>query len=126
MITRCGKAARNPGLTGVWTGPRKIASLGIHVKRWITMHGFALNVTNDLSGFELIVPCGIPGVEMTSVAREIERRGRPFADLWKRTRMAMIEALARRFDRTPEVVEPGDPLLVLTGSELDPILVPRP
>jgi len=48
----------------------KIASIGIHVKQWVTWHGFALNVTTDLTEFERIVPCGIAGVEMTSVARE--------------------------------------------------------
>ena len=64
-------AERNPGYTGVWTrGGRKIASIGIHVKQWVTWHGFALNVENDLAQFERIVPCGIPGVEMTSVQRE--------------------------------------------------------
>ena len=63
-------AERNPGLTGVWTRGRKIASIGIHVKQWVTWHGFALNVTTDLTHFERIVPCGIPGVEMTTVARE--------------------------------------------------------
>ena len=66
-------AQRNPGLTGVWTSGRKIASLGIHVKQWVTLHGFALNVTTDLSYFDLIVPCGIQGVVMTSVARELGR-----------------------------------------------------
>ena len=54
----------------MWTRGRKIASIGIHVKQWVTWHGFALNVTNDLTQFERIVPCGIPGVEMTSVERE--------------------------------------------------------
>jgi lipoyl(octanoyl) transferase len=63
-------AERNPGLTGVWTHGRKIASIGIHVKQWVTWHGFALNVTTDLSQFGRIVPCGIQGVEMTSVKRE--------------------------------------------------------
>lgn len=63
-------AERNPGKTGVWTSGRKIASIGIHVKQWVTLHGFALNVTTDLSLFDLIVPCGIHGVTMTSVARE--------------------------------------------------------
>ena len=66
-------AERNPGLTGVWTRGRKIASIGIHVKQWVTFHGFALNVTTDLSGFDLIVPCGIQDVVMTSVARELGR-----------------------------------------------------
>ena len=63
-------AQRNPGFTGVWTRERKIASIGIHVKQWVSWHGFALNVTTDLSQFDRIVPCGIQGVEMTSVERE--------------------------------------------------------
>ena len=61
---------RNPGLTGVWTNGRKIASIGVHARDWVTWHGFALNVTTDLRYFELIVPCGIDGVVMTSMARE--------------------------------------------------------
>jgi len=64
---------RNPGLTGVWTAGRKIASIGIHVKQWVTLHGFALNVTTDLDPFDLIVPCGIRQVVMTSVASELLR-----------------------------------------------------
>lgn len=93
-------AERNPGLTGVWTRGRKIASLGIHVKQWVTLHGFALNVTSELSGFELIVPCGIQGVVMTSVARERGGRDDP-ATLWDRTRSAVIEALGAELDREP-------------------------
>ena len=61
---------RNPGYTGVWTAGRKIASIGVHAKQWVTWHGFALNVTTELSPFDLIIPCGIPGVVMTSVAKE--------------------------------------------------------
>jgi lipoate-protein ligase B len=67
-------AERREGLTGVWTSGRKIASIGIHVKQWVTFHGFALNVATDLRPFELIVPCGIAGVTMTSVAQELGRR----------------------------------------------------
>jgi len=63
-------AETNKGFTGVWTRGRKIASIGIHVKQWVTWHGFALNVTTDLADFDRIVPCGIQGVEMTSVERE--------------------------------------------------------
>ncbi len=63
-------AERRLGFTGVWTGGRKIASLGVHVRQWVTWHGFALNITTDLRSFERIVPCGIDGVEMTSIARE--------------------------------------------------------
>jgi lipoyl(octanoyl) transferase len=69
------EADRNPGRTGVWTSGRKIASIGIHVKQWVTLHGFALNVTTDLDLFDLIVPCGIPQVVMTSVAAELVREG---------------------------------------------------
>jgi lipoyl(octanoyl) transferase len=61
--------------TGVWTQNRKIASLGIHVSRRVTTHGFAVNVDNDLEPFGWIVPCGMPDVEMTSVARETGRAG---------------------------------------------------
>ena len=63
-------AGRREGLTGVWVGPRKIASIGVGVRRWISMHGFALNVCGDLAPFHEITPCGIAGVEMTSLERE--------------------------------------------------------
>ena len=61
---------RREGLTGVWVGGKKIASIGVGVRRWITMHGFALNVCGDLAPFGQITPCGIAGVEMTTVERE--------------------------------------------------------
>ena len=63
-------ASRRDGLTGVWVRDRKIASLGVGVRRWISMHGFALNVCGALDGFAHITPCGIAGVEMTSLERE--------------------------------------------------------
>ena len=63
-------AERNIGLTGVWTAGRKIASIGVHAREWVTWHGFALNVSVDLSYFDLMVPCGISGVVMTSMERE--------------------------------------------------------
>src|SRR6059036_974095 len=63
-------AGRREGLRGVWVGERKIASIGIALRRWVAWHGFALNVAHDVSGFAPITPCGITGVEMTSVARE--------------------------------------------------------
>jgi lipoyl(octanoyl) transferase len=86
---------RNSGLTGVWTRGRKIASLGIHVKQWVTFHGFALNVTTDLSYFDLIVPCGIHGVEMTSVAGETGRSDD--AALWGEAREAVVAAFRLTF-----------------------------
>lgn len=64
-------AERKPSFTGVWTRGKKIASIGVHARDWVTWHGFALNVTTDLSYFDLIVPCGIDGVVMTSLAREL-------------------------------------------------------
>ncbi len=63
-------AQRRESLTGVWVGARKIASIGVGVRHWISMHGFALNVCGDLSPFYQITPCGIAGVEMTSIERE--------------------------------------------------------
>ncbi|MEO8563790.1 MAG: lipoyl(octanoyl) transferase LipB [bacterium] len=71
---------RSAGFTGVWTSGRKLASIGVHARDWVTWHGFALNVTTDLSFFDLIVPCGISEVEMTSVWREIEGRKSGAAD----------------------------------------------
>ena len=59
------------GKTGVWIGDRKIASIGVAVRRWISWHGFALNVDNDLSGFGVIVPCGLQDVQMTSMQAEL-------------------------------------------------------
>ena len=61
---------RRQGLTGVWVEQRKIASIGVGVRRWITMHGFALNVCGDLSPFDAITPCGISDVTMTSIEHE--------------------------------------------------------
>jgi lipoyl(octanoyl) transferase len=70
-LTEVGIAATTrPGLTGVWIEDRKIASIGVGVRHWITMHGFALNVCGDLSPFDEIVPCGIANVTMTSIERE--------------------------------------------------------
>lgn len=63
-------ARRRESLTGVWVEDRKIASIGVGVRHWITMHGFALNVRDDLSAFDQITPCGITNVTMTSIERE--------------------------------------------------------
>jgi lipoyl(octanoyl) transferase len=59
------QGAKIEGKTGVWVEDRKIASIGIGIRKWVTMHGFALNVASDLSGFRSIIPCGLPGVRMT-------------------------------------------------------------
>lgn len=89
------RGERSPGRTGVWTGGRKIASLGIHVKQWVTFHGFALNVSTDLRAFETIVPCGIEGVVMTSIA--VERGRADAAALWGETREAVVAAFGATF-----------------------------
>jgi len=64
---------RKAGWTGVWIGERKVASLGIAVRKWVTMHGFALNVATDLARFAAINPCGLDAAVMTSLARECGR-----------------------------------------------------
>lgn len=71
LLSRHGIAGgRMEGKTGVWVGERKIASLGVGVRRWISMHGFAINICGDLSAFNHITPCGLPGVSMTSLEAE--------------------------------------------------------
>ena len=62
-------AERKVGLTGVWVGDEKIAALGVRVTRWVTMHGFALNVTPDLIYYSSIIPCGIFEYGVTSMAK---------------------------------------------------------
>jgi lipoyl(octanoyl) transferase len=71
VCARCGvTGAQQEGLTGVWVDDRKIASIGVGVRRWISMHGFALNVCGELEGFAQITPCGLKGVTITSLERE--------------------------------------------------------
>lgn len=71
LLSRHGIAGgRKEGKTGVWVGERKIASLGVGVRKWISMHGFAINICGDLGPFDHITPCGLPGVSMTSMESE--------------------------------------------------------
>lgn len=71
LLSRHGiTGGRMEGKTGVWVGERKIASLGVGVRKWISMHGFAINICGDLSAFNHITPCGLPGVSMTSLEAE--------------------------------------------------------
>ncbi len=66
-------ACRREGLTGIWTDEGKLASIGVAVRKWITMHGFSLNVATDLRYFEEIDPCGIPGCPVTSMSQLLKR-----------------------------------------------------
>jgi lipoyl(octanoyl) transferase len=86
-----------PDFTGVWAGERKIASIGVHVARHVTTHGFAINVENDLEPFGWVVPCGLSGVLMTSVLAETGASG----DLLPATRERMAQRFAETFDRSP-------------------------
>ena len=97
---------RRAGYTGVWTGGRKLASIGVHVRQWVTWHGFALNVTTDLSHFDLIVPCGIPDVTMTSVQRELGELAP--RDLWNRVTDNVILGFAEVFGFQPQMEELGE------------------
>jgi len=110
---------RNTGLTGVWTQGRKLASIGVHARDWVTWHGFALNVTTDLSYFDLMVPCGISEVEMTSVAREIDRRNdsdvapeqrvpRSDRELPGAVRASVVRSFGSVFDLEPVVLDPAE------------------
>jgi lipoate-protein ligase B len=90
-------AERNPSFTGVWTKGKKIASIGVHARDWVTWHGFALNVTTDLSYFDLMVPCGIDGVVMTSIGRELGTDDVSMQDVIER----VSAKFAAAFDLTP-------------------------
>jgi lipoate-protein ligase B len=98
------RAERNPGYTGVWTNGRKIASIGVHSRDWVTWHGFALNVTTELSYFDLIVPCGIAGVRMTSVREE----GAPLPDAPVQHAAALVtDSFAAVFGLEPAAFDPA-------------------
>jgi len=90
------KSGRIPGLTGVWIGDLKIAAIGVRISRWVTTHGFALNVGTDLSFFDTIVPCGLPDHGVTSLERFTGRPADP-----ARVRERLAAHLAEVFDREP-------------------------
>ena len=93
--------------TGVWTNGRKIASIGVHARDWVTWHGFALNVSTELSYFDLIVPCGIPDVRMTSIQREIARDVRldEVASVIAQSAAGVFNLELRARDELPELTE---------------------
>lgn len=101
--------SRVSGRTGVWIDDRKIASIGVHARQWVTWHGFALNVTTDLSYFDVMVPCGIPDVRMTSVAAELARTGGRDApgELMRVARERVADAAAGVFRLHARDVAPG-------------------
>ncbi|MGA8333201.1 MAG: lipoyl(octanoyl) transferase LipB [Solirubrobacteraceae bacterium] len=82
--------------TGVWVGDRKIASIGVHLSRGVSMHGFAVNVDNDLEPFSWIVPCGLDGVAMTSLVAETGRASGGMKCFRRRVQWRVAEALGRR------------------------------
>jgi lipoyl(octanoyl) transferase len=85
-----------PAYTGVWAGERKIASIGIHLSRGVTTHGFAVNVENDLQPWSWIVPCGLDGVQMTSLIRETGRGAGCMTCFRRRAAFAVAQGLGRR------------------------------
>jgi lipoate-protein ligase B len=89
-------AVRRKGLAGVWVSGKKIASIGVGIKRWITYHGFALNVNTDLSYFQMIVPCGIEGVSVTSMKEMIGEK--EDLDIIK-VETSVINAFSKVFNR---------------------------
>jgi lipoyl(octanoyl) transferase len=101
VLARWGLAGeRVVGRTGVWVEGEKIASIGVAVRRWVGYHGFALNVEPDLAGFELIHPCGLRGIHMTSMARRLDP-----SPMLAEVRQAAAEAVAERLEHpAPEWV----------------------
>lgn len=86
-------AGRRKGYPGLWVGDEKIGSIGVQVRRWVTMHGLAINVCNDLGVFEHIVPCGLDGVRMTSVAA-LSKAEVSMADVRLRLRRLLVRAFS--------------------------------
>jgi len=97
-------ATRRPPYTGVWIDDRKIASIGVHARDWVTWHGFALNVSTDLRFFDLIVPCGIPSVRMTSIHAELSNAQTGLAAVAAR----VIDAASDVFELAPRSISPAD------------------
>jgi lipoate-protein ligase B len=85
-----------PDYTGVWIGDRKIASIGVHVARGVTTHGFAVNVENDLQPFSYVVPCGLEGVQMTSLIKETRRLAGQMRCFRRRVAFEVARGLGRR------------------------------
>ncbi len=95
-ITARARPDEGPDFTGVWVQERKIASIGVHVARGVTTHGFAVNVENDLQPFSWIVPCGLEGVRMTSLIKETGRLAGQIDCFRRRAAWQLAQALGRR------------------------------
>ena len=105
------EARRSHGFTGVWVGEEKIASIGIGVRRWITYHGFALNVNTDLSYFDLINPCGLRNTQMTSASVVLGTAGEVDVE---RVCELLVEAFSDVFGLEP--AEPSQAVLEVVGE----------
>lgn len=113
------KAGRREGFTGVWVGDgkRKIASLGVAFSGWVTYHGFALNVSNDLAGFSRISPCGLPSEVMTSLARETGASGLEMTEIKARISSGFGPLFERAVVHTrPDAARTSIPSLLLAGE----------
>jgi lipoyl(octanoyl) transferase len=95
-LVACGRSEEGAAFTGVWVGSRKIASIGVHLSRGVTTHGFAVNVENDLQPFGWIVPCGLEGVVITSLIKETGRLAGAIKCFRRRAAWRVAEALERR------------------------------
>jgi lipoyl(octanoyl) transferase len=110
-----GRSGEGRDWTGAWIGERKVGSIGVHVSRGVTTHGFAINVDNDLQPFEWVVPCGLDGVRMTSITKETGQ-GEHLACFRRRMAHAFCEAFGRRQRIvTPERLEAAQVGPVLSG-----------
>jgi lipoyl(octanoyl) transferase len=85
-----------PEYTGAWVGERKIASIGVHVARGVTTHGFAVNIENDLQPFNWVVPCGLEGVQMTSLIKETKRGAGQMKCFRRRAAFKLAQQLGAR------------------------------
>ncbi len=113
------EAVRSPGRTGIWVGERKLGSIGVAVRRWVSFHGFALNVSSDLSFFDLIHPCGLQGIQMTSLERLLGASAPALAGVRTRAAQALARVLGqgrvRWVERETMVAEAASRAAILTN-----------